>query len=886
VQQKAEVEASCVPACRKKEVPVRVLIRNQRSEQQAALRTERGVLAETGMRARECPSGFGTQTVQHTETHGPSPSRAARGRSSLAFLVSLVSLAAFFALPSAARAQAPCPNEQLRVENHSTGLPDCRAYEIVTPPQKNGALIGELLLGNRPAQISRDGRRVIAPSLQCFAGPESCGAARESEGAPYEFARTAAGWVTHPLAPPASFETYSWWNINADAPTALFSVPSAPQSQAEDFAGRSEQGSFVNVGPVGENANANYTSFLNEGTVSTADLSHVVYELKKHGKQPPAWSFDHSENRALYEYVGAGNAAPLMVGVTGGFENGENHNLVSVCGTELGGEFHKQNASLSADGRTVYFTAQGHTSTESCALNVPAPAANELWARIDGELPDAHSVLISGATPEACSSTECEKNATEEGTARDANFEFASADGSRVLFTDTQQLTNGASEDPSAKSSAALGCTAALNNTPGTGGCNLYESECPNGKRCAQPAERRLIDVSQGPGGAPVAGGPRVQGVVAFSSDGSHVYFIAKSVLTGEQENQNHEQAQDGKENLYVYAEGHVAFVATLSIFDLREWNGGAKVANVTPTGRFLVFTSRRALTPDDTCVEAEENTPVCLEQVFEYDAQTRGLIRLSIGEKGFNDNGNQGVLGGEEGGAEGFHFGDPLFVEPHSVAVAGTVPLRLDPTMSDDGAFVFFQSPVALTPGALNDVPVGGSYLAENIYEYHEGHVSLISDGKDATHTSRIAVFPVELLGSDTAGANVFFTTFDPLVAQDTDTQRDIYDARIEGGLPAPVSSPSCEGEACQAAPAAPPLFGAPSSSTFSGPGNPAIPPPVASGSAAGAQAAAQAKAAKLARALKACHARKNKRKRASCEKQARKLYATAATAKRASGK
>ena len=32
------------------------------------------------------------------------------------------------------------------------------------------------------------------------------------------------------------------------------------------------------------------------------------------------------------------------------------------------------------------------------------------------------------------------------------------------------------------------------------------------------------------------------------------------------------------------------------------------------------------------------------------------------------------------------------------------TAPGRVDPSMSDDGSFVFFQSPVALAVGALND--------------------------------------------------------------------------------------------------------------------------------------------------------------------------------------
>jgi hypothetical protein len=70
--------------------------------------------------------------------------------------------------------------------------------------------------------------------------------------------------------------------------------------------------------------------------------------------------------------------------------------------------------------------------------------------------------------------------------------------------------------------------------------------------------------------------------------------------------------------------------------------------------------------------------------------------------------------------------------------------------------------------------------------------------------------------------------------------------------------------------------LFGAPASATFSGVGNLAPQPE--------AKPAAKPKPQKLAKALKACHAKKGK-KRASCEKQARKQYgSSSARAKQAS--
>jgi hypothetical protein len=60
---------------------------------------------------------------------------------------------------------------------------------------------------------------------------------------------------------------------------------------------------------------------------------------------------------------------------------------------------------------------------------------------------------------------------------------------------------------------------------------------------------------------------------------------------------------------------GHLAFVGRLSESDSEEWALGVGEANVTPDGRYLVFTSHRALTSDDTRPEGPS-------QVYRYDAE------------------------------------------------------------------------------------------------------------------------------------------------------------------------------------------------------------------------------------------------------------------------
>jgi len=482
---------------------------------------------------------------------------------------------------------------------------------------------------------------------------------------------------------------------------------------------------------------------------------------------------------SAYEYVGVGNAQPGLVGVRGGSGSTE---LISECATRavvVAGIV----GAVSVDGGMVYFTALSNSSVSGgrCESTVKAPPVNELYVRIDGE----RTVLVSGRSPSECTSgTGCLSSAPS-----NAVFAAASEDGSKAFFLDEQQLTDSATEGGPSEYEV--------------GSHNLYEYDFDD------PAGHNLIDVSAGDTSGE---GPRVQGVTAVSADGSHVYFVAQGVLSGAANRQG-ETAQNGADNLYVferdtaYPAGRVAFIATLPPTD-KELDWENNNVNVTPDGRFLVFESRGRLTPDDTRTSGEA-------QVFRYDAQTGALIRISIGENGFNDDGNAGITETTNETA----IASPA-LDNH---IAG--PVRRDPTMSDDGSFVFFQSPIGLTPHALNDVAINsGGTLADNVYEWHEGNVYLVSDGRDTSETAG-GRSSVRLLGSDASGGDVFFTTGDRLVAQDVDSELDIYDARIctsaEPCVTASASAPACAGEACRGAPEAPPASFVPGSASLAGVGN-----------------------------------------------------------------
>ncbi len=239
----------------------------------------------------------------------------------------------------------------------------------------------------------------------------------------------------------------------------------------------------------------------------------------------------------------------------------------------------------------------------------------------------------------------------------------------------------------------------------------------------------------------------------------------------------------------------------------------------MTPDGRFLVFTSHGQLTRDDTSVSGAT-------QVFRYDSQTGELTRISIGDLGFDDNGNRSTASQ----CTGTVCSENATIVTPEINVGG--PGRLDPTMSQDGAYVFFLSPLALAPGALDDAriatDIGIPSYAQNVYEYHAGRVYLISDGKDTgLHGVESDVF---LLGTSATGKDAFFSTSDQLVAQDTDTELDVYDARVcdasEPCVTPPESGVPCQDEACHGSASGAPAAPGAATVTFSGPGNLVSPP------------------------------------------------------------
>jgi WD40-like Beta Propeller Repeat len=441
------------------------------------------------------------------------------------------------------------------------------------------------------------------------------------------------------------------------------------------------------------------------------------------------------------------------------------------------------------------------------------------------------------------------------------HYATASSDDSRVFFTSARHLTAG-----SASNSEDL---------------YAFEITSRDGEPLAgKPTDLTPEDASEGAG---------VQGVIGASEDGSYVYFVAGGLL-------GDAVAHGAEGGHYLYMDHYEAgtktwsapqFIASLSQYDSQTWGNGEHqdlvnmTSRVSPDGRYLAFMSEESLTGYQN---RDLNSDVPDEEVFLYDAGTGKVVCASCNPTGGRP------LGLEVGGL----VNERLVDYPENWNnrwLAANIPgwtsksilaaLYQSRYLSDSGR-LFFNSVDELVPADVNgkaDVyeyePDGvgscqgsthGQSASVVFDEKSGGCIGLISSGT----SSEESVF----MDASETGADVFFLTLSRLAPQDDDTSFDMYDAH-ECTASAPCAPPIAlaplpctTGDACKPAPTSQPtLFGAPSSETFSGAGN--VGP--SAGEAGVKVKAKEGAVQKLAEALRAC-GKKPKPKRARCERQARR--------------
>ncbi len=406
-------------------------------------------------------------------------------------------------------------------------------------------------------------------------------------------------------------------------------------------------------------------------------------------------------------------------------------------------------------------------------------------------------------------------------------FQFASADGSRVFFTDNNKLTEGSGANRAGAGKADLyECKVEVDGT-GELACALTDLTPKNGTEAAE-----------------------VQGsILGASADGSYLYFVANGALTGAPNARGERAAPGTCEgligsqsftetcNLYLDHDGTVSFVASLSAEDLKDWSElGRQPTRVSRNGLWLEFLSSHSPTGYDSR-DAASGRPVA--EAYLYSAVANRLICASCDPTGARPDGREYHL--LEPGSGGL-VGNPGNAWVSHGLVAATVPgwttLNLEAGATKESRYqdrylsnsgrLFFNAADALVPQDSNgnfDVyeyeptGVGGCSESSSTFGARSGGcVDLISAGTSGQESA--------FMDASESGDDVFFLTYSRLNPTDTDNQLDIYDAHVCSAaspcLPEAAPSPEpCSGEACQQA-LQPPIESSPSSQSFSGPGNP----------------------------------------------------------------
>lgn len=132
----------------------------------------------------------------------------------------LGSVQAFTTQPNGGRGPEECPNAQLRFENNSFGLPDCRSWELVSPVDKNGGAVQGFgqNSGGDVLQAAENGEAATYSSSASF-GAAPQGAPTASQ---YIARRGEAGWSSENITLPTVSGAYG--NANSGVPYQLFST--------------------------------------------------------------------------------------------------------------------------------------------------------------------------------------------------------------------------------------------------------------------------------------------------------------------------------------------------------------------------------------------------------------------------------------------------------------------------------------------------------------------------------------------------------------------------------------------------------------------------------------------------------------------------------------
>lgn len=567
-------------------------------------------------------------------------------------------------------ALALCAAAPPMVRVADAALPDGREYELVSPPDKNGA---DVMSVSSRTRAAGDGTAVSFSALGAFAAVFGTGIATD-----YLSVRQEKEWKTHGITPVQQPRPVSALFTGPGDPRYLnefsddltkgvvraYPIPGTPPNvdSAQNLFLRDDlrdpsPGSYQLLtdsitllpvqGPNPGHLEDGYKPYL---AAASEDFGHVIFQSNLNliagasGDLQKLYEWDHGVVR--------------LVGVLPPSEGG-GISPTAVAGRGASGiNPPDTDGSISTDGSRIFFTVE---ETPAAGPSGLGSGSGKLYLRENG-------------------STTVRINASEKDPAdapSPATFWTASSDGSRAFLTTAEQLT----ED----------------DNDAVVDLYVYDVGAPPGARLT----RLSID------GEPEDGKGAIIGVLGASADGERIYFAGSNQLV--------DGMPIGGSGSYIYLSdgGDVRFVGRIADSD-REPNFGMgsilyeKTSRVTPDGQHLLFRTSEGGQTVPTDLGDCGGTPC--EALYLYSApanQGAGeLTCASCPQNGASPTSDATISAGVGlgGSTVGGHDNRPL---------------------SDDGRFVFFSTRDALVEQDRN--------TAYDTYQYNAltGELHLISTGR-----------------------------------------------------------------------------------------------------------------------------------------------------------
>ncbi|HEX3173467.1 MAG TPA: hypothetical protein VHQ43_04515, partial [Solirubrobacterales bacterium] len=657
-----------------------------------------------------------------------------------------------------ASAPSACSNADLQV-GPAANLPECRAYEMVSPLQKGATDISTNPLRTR---IRPDGNALTYLSTAAFAGAPTL----PLGGGEYRAVRGPDGWSATPITPfqptpPAqngfrgsSYVGFFSKDLGAgvfrgDSPVPGVATPNVVgatnlylatgmDSGAPSFQLLSDSTAPLGEEPIGDSAHIQFAG-------ASADFGQILFEdtdnllPEASGGLQKLYEWDEGSLSLTGILPDSACATPPCVATESVAGSGA---MTEPGAPAAAGTYPQIQNAISADGSRVFFTA-----------GVTSRPINGYWGSLYLREDAAHTVQIDAS----------QRSTPDPGGPGRSQFQAATPDGKHVFFISKEALLDA--------------------DTDGHTSIYRYDAEAPEGQRL------KLL-----PTGATVV----PEHVVDVSEDGAYSYWTGiDSAILGFK---NH--------ILFSLHDGEVHRIALREVVNEEPTLGEEGAPNalskytqarMTADGRSLLFASRKPLTgydsvpAGDSCIEYYGGMPTgagCRE-LFLFDADSGRLSCVSCDPSGEPP------------------LGSASFIEMSLPGVSAGPFTGMNSPVTEDGHYVFFDTPDPLVERDSNgkrDVYV---------YDTEAETLQLISTGQ----CNCISYF----LNASPSGHDVFFTTRQQLVRSDSDDLVDLYDARVGGGIASQNATPPavCQGDACQP-PASPPPGTTPSSLGFSGAGNP----------------------------------------------------------------